>query len=144
MLAFTLSPWFLLALVMLSAMGTGQMVYQATNNTAIQTMLTSEVRGRVMSVMMMSFGVMPLGVAPVALATDYIGPRFALAMCAGGLMLSLATYFALAGRVRHLCVEQAPASRLSEIQAAGLVAEGKLTREEAEQMLGEGSVAGGS
>ena len=144
MLAFTLSPWFGLALVMLAGMGTGQMVYQATNNTAIQTMLTSEVRGRVMSVMMMSFGVMPLGVVPVALATDYIGPRFALAMCAAGLMLSLATYFALAGRVRNLRVEQAPASRLSEVQAAGLIAEGKLTREEAERMLSEGASAGGS
>jgi len=144
MLAFTLSPWFILALVMLAGMGTGQMVYQATNNTAIQTMLTSEVRGRVMSVMMMSFGVMPLGVVPVALATDYIGPRFALGMAAVGLMLSLTTYFALAGRVRNLRIEQATESRLSEIQAAGLVAEGKLTREEAEQMLSEGASAGGS
>src|SRR5690606_29849687 len=81
-LAFAVSPNFIIALIFLVAMGVGQMLFQATNNTAIQAQLPPEVRGRVMSVLMMSFGLMPLGVVPVTLAADSIGAPAAVGISA--------------------------------------------------------------
>ena len=142
MLAYSVSPTFWIALPLLAGMGTGQMLFNATNSTSIQAMLTSEVRGRVMSVMMMSFGMMPLGVIPVAIASDTIGPRAALAMSASLLLVCLATFFAVSGRLRGLRIERATEARLSRVQAAELVAAGKLTKEQAAALTGEGEAAG--
>ena len=45
-------------------------------------------RGRVMSVFMMNFGLMPLGMLPAGLAVDYFGGPTAIAIL-GGLLLAV-------------------------------------------------------
>ncbi len=72
-IAFTQMSMFIPALFMLALGNVGGMIFQTTNNTVIQSNIPAEVRGRVMSVMMMSFGLMPLGVLPVTLAADHFG-----------------------------------------------------------------------
>ena len=75
LILFALSPSFYLALVMLGAIGFGSMVVMTVNNTAIQLVIPDEVRGRVMSVMMMSFGLMPLGAVPASIVAESTGVR---------------------------------------------------------------------
>lgn len=59
-IAFALTPVFPVALVLLAAGNIGGMLFMTTNNSVIQTRVPEEYRGRVMAVLMMSFGVMPL------------------------------------------------------------------------------------
>jgi len=70
---FALSPWFYLALVFIAVIGFGSMVVMTVTNTSIQLIIPDEVRGRVMSVMMMTFGLMPLGAVPAGVATEAVG-----------------------------------------------------------------------
>ncbi|MEX2080479.1 MAG: MFS transporter [Dehalococcoidia bacterium] len=136
LLAFGLAGNFVLALVFLGAMGVGQMLFQATNNTAIQTDLPPEVRGRVMAVMMMSFGVMPLGAIPVTIAADSIGAPSAVALSAVAMLVVLALCWAISPRLRNLRFDNPGTAELSPIRAAQMVAEGKITRDEADRLTG--------
>ena len=136
MFGYSLAPSFLLALALLAGMSTGQMLYSATTATVTLSLLDEGVRGRVMSIQTMSFGVMPLGLVPVALATDAIGPRLALAISASILGVALVLFFALASEVRGLRLARAQEVGLSAVEAARLVAEGKLTEEEAKRRSG--------
>jgi hypothetical protein len=120
----------------LAAAGVGQMLFQATNNTVIQANLDPEVRARVMSVMLMSFGLMPLGVVPISAAADAIGVRTAIAISAGSLLVLLLALFALTPRLRGLRLDPLERAALSPVRAAELVASGQLTREQADRLSG--------
>ncbi len=137
LLAFAWAPVLIFGIIFLVAMGVGQMLFQVTNNTAIQAELPPEIRGRVMSVLMMSFGLMPLGVLPVSLATDAFGPRTAIALSATVLLITMSLMWGLSARLRNLRLNAARQAELSPVQAAVLVAEGKLTQEEADRLTGE-------
>lgn len=134
-LAFGLSPWFLLALPILVVNGIGQMLFQATNNSSVQALVPADVRGRVMSVMMMSFGLMPLGVIPVTIAADQWGARAAITGLSLVMLTTLFVFFAISKEMRTLRLEQARHADLSPVQAATLVALGKLTQSEADSIL---------
>ena len=81
---FALSPSFYLALFFLGCVGFGSMVFMTVNNTAIQLVIPEEMRGRVMSVMMMTFGLMPLGAVPAGVAAEAYGVRGVVVV--GGLL----------------------------------------------------------
>ena len=139
LLAFAVAPFFELALLFLALGNVGQMVFNTTNNTAIQANLPPEVRGRVMSVTMMSFGLMPLGVLPLTAAVDEIGAQAAVAISSCLLIVVMITLFTLNSTLRGLRLDNAVRSSLSPVRAAQLVAEGKLTQAEADRLLrGEG------
>lgn len=70
---FALSPWFGLALGLMAVLGFVSMTFMTVNNAAIQMVIPDEVRGRVMSVMMMTFGLMPLGAVPAGIAAQSVG-----------------------------------------------------------------------
>ena len=59
------------------------------NNTLIQANITDEVRGRVMSVYMMTIGLMPFGTLPAAWIAEAVGAPIVVA--AGGAVLLLST-----------------------------------------------------
>jgi predicted MFS family arabinose efflux permease len=136
-IAFAASPNIVFALVFLAAMSVGQMLFQATNNTTIQSKVPPEVRGRVMSIMMMSFGLMPLGVVPVTIAADYIGPQLSIAISASCLLVVLFLMWGASERLRNLRVMALGRAELSPVRAAEMVAQGKLTQEEADRMTGQ-------
>jgi MFS family permease len=89
LLVFALSPWFVLALGLMAAIGFVSMTFMTVNNTAIQMVIPDEVRGRVMSVMMMTFGFMPLGAVPAGIAAQSIGAPPVVA--AGALLFTVST-----------------------------------------------------
>ena len=137
LILFALTPSFYLALLFLAAMGVGQMIFQATNNTTIQAELPAEVRGRVMSILMMSFGLMPLGVLPVSIGADQFGAPAAIGTAGVIMLLTLFAMWGVNARLRNLRLERAKESELSPVRAAQLVAEGKMTQEEADHLTGE-------
>ncbi len=135
--AFALTPHFLPALLLLAIGNVGGMVFQTTNNTVIQAGLPAAVRGRVMSVMMMSFGLMPLGTVPVTIAADHIGASWAVVGSSVALLVTMVAFYAWSPRLRHLTVDALPQADLSPVEAARLVAEGHLTQAEADQQSGQ-------
>lgn len=99
---FALSPWFALALVVIGLIGFVSMVMMTVNNTAIQLIIPDEVRGRVMSVMMMSFGLMPLGAVPAGFAAESFGAPVVTAVGAVLCVVSILAIVAVVPALRSL------------------------------------------
>lgn len=76
--AFALSPWFPLSLVLVCLTAITTSVYNSVNNTIIQMTVADEFRGRVMSVYLMTWGLMPFGTLPLGIMAGRIGAPFAL------------------------------------------------------------------
>jgi MFS family permease len=96
--AFTTSLW--VALAVLPFVGAGFMVEMAATNTVLQTLVTDDLRGRVMAFYTMAFfGTAPLGSLLAGLAADRIGARWTIA--AGG-VISVAAGFWLVSRLPAL------------------------------------------
>ena len=96
--AFTTSLW--VALAVLPFVGAGFMVEMAATNTVLQTLVTDDLRGRVMAFYTMAFfGTAPLGSLLAGLAADRIGARWTIA--AGG-AISVAAGFWLVSRLPAL------------------------------------------
>jgi MFS family permease len=76
---FALSPWFLLALPLVLISDVFASIFTTVNSTAIQLLIPDAVRGRVMSLMMMTFGLTPLGTVPVSAAAQAFGAPAAVA-----------------------------------------------------------------
>lgn len=88
------SQSFGLSLFILLLTGAGGTSYMAVNNTLLQTNVTHEVRGRVMSIYMMTWGLMPLGALPASALAEAWGVSFALGL-GGGIMAFFTLAFAL-------------------------------------------------
>jgi MFS family permease len=92
---FALSPWFLLALPLVLVADVFASIFSTTNGTLIQVLIPDEVRGRVMSLMMMTFGLTPLGTVPVSALAEAFGAPVAVAVASiATAVLALAIYFA--------------------------------------------------
>ena len=78
------------AIFLLLLLGLLSAVFMSLNMTLLQTYSTSDMRGRIMSISMMTFGAMPLGAVPFGAIAEGIGTPNAL--CLSGLLL---TAFAL-------------------------------------------------
>lgn len=102
LIAFALSPVFLVALPMMAAVGLSSMIYTTVNNTVITSVIPDNVRGRVMSVMMMSFGLMPLGAVPASIAAAYIGTPAVVAIGGGLLIVSVLAAYVVFPQFRSL------------------------------------------
>ena len=89
-----------------------------------------------MSLLMMSFGIMPLGILPIALAVDEFGAPATVAVSSTLMLASLLLFFALSSRLRHLSVDALAHAELSPAQAAALVAQGKISQDDAERLTG--------
>ncbi len=76
---FALSPWFLIALPLVLIADVFVAMFQTANATAIQVLIPDAIRGRVMSVMMMTFGLTPMGTVPVAAVAEVWGAPIAIA-----------------------------------------------------------------
>ncbi|MEZ4521172.1 MAG: MFS transporter [Thermomicrobiales bacterium] len=97
--AFALSPWFPLSLVLVGLTGGISAIYMAANNTVIQMTVDDAYRGRVMSVYMMTWGMMPFGTLPMGILSDILG---APAAVAGQAILSTAVVLFAAYRLPRL------------------------------------------
>ena len=68
-------------------LGLGDAIRRTLNQTLILEIVEDQYRGRVMSVFMMIFGLMPLGVVPGGLAIELLGGQAAIAILAVGLLV---------------------------------------------------------
>jgi MFS family permease len=79
LIAFTLSRDFFLSLILLTAVGFGQMIQLATSNTLLQTMVDDDRRGRVMGFFTVAFvGMSPLGSLLAGALASVIGAPWTL------------------------------------------------------------------
>jgi MFS family permease len=131
---FAISPSLWPAMIFIAAANVGQMLAQNTNNAVIQAKSPPELRGRVNSLMLMSFGLMPLGVLPITALADEIGVQQAVAVSSLALIVILLALYALVRPLRELRLDALARTELSAVQAAALVAEGKITAEEADRL----------
>ncbi len=89
LLAFGFSPWAWLSLLMMIATGAGMMIQMAASNTLIQTLVSEDKRGRVMSFYTMAFfGMTPFGSLAAGFLADRIGAQMTVAI--GGVATMLA------------------------------------------------------
>jgi len=99
---FCLSDNFYLALIPLLVANIFANACQTLNNTSVQLLVDDAVRGRVSSFMMMSFGLTPLGVLPMAYAAQQLGaPQAVLGACVG-LLISVLLFYLLSPSLRGL------------------------------------------
>jgi len=70
---FALSPSLLIAASFGVVTGVFGSLAGSLNMSVVTLAIAPEVRGRVMSIMMMSFGIMPLGMIPIAAAAEFAG-----------------------------------------------------------------------
>ena len=140
-LAFALSSFFWLAVAFLVVGSVGRMLFMVTNNTVIQARVPDAYRGRVMSVLMMSFGTMPLGVLPLTIAADALGPQVAVAALSVLVLITMLSAFVFSTTLRNLRLTPLEERDLSPAQEARMVAEGELTQQEADEITGRDTSA---
>jgi hypothetical protein len=70
---FAASTWLPASVGIMGLIGGAQAIYLASNNTLVQVATPDELRGRVMSVYMMTWGLMPLGSLPQGIIADWFG-----------------------------------------------------------------------
>jgi len=121
LIAFALSPMFEVALPMLLLAGFSSMIFMTVNNTVMASVIPDHMRGRVMSVMMMTFGLMPFGAVPASIAAEYIGTPAVVAIGGGLLIVSVVAAFAIFPQFRTLdgAIVVARAGRDEEIRRRG-------------------------
>jgi MFS family permease len=108
---FALSPWFLLALPLVLLSDVFASIFNTVNGTAIQLLVPDEVRGRVMSLMMMTFGLTPLGTVPVSAAAEAWGAPVAVAGASALMILIGIAIFVLCPTLRNADSAVAASSR---------------------------------
>jgi hypothetical protein len=80
LIVFGLSSWLPLSCLALAALGASQVAYYATTNTLIQVLVSPRLRGRVLSLYILtSLGVIPFGNLLAGAIAEEFGPPLALA-----------------------------------------------------------------
>ena len=75
-------PFFFVALPIMALLGLGDSGRRSLNQSLIMEEVDERYRGRVMSVYMMNFGLMPLGMLPAGLVADWLGGQAAIGILA--------------------------------------------------------------
>ncbi|MFW6174217.1 MAG: MFS transporter [Chloroflexota bacterium] len=101
-LLLSISPIYLVAVAVMFFLGVADSGRRALNNALIMEQTDDEHRGRVSGIWMMNFGLMPLGVVPVAGLAEFFGIREAYAV-SGAILLAFGIWFLVVNRkVRDL------------------------------------------
>lgn len=109
---FSVSPWYLLALPLLLVANIFANMSQTLNQTLVQLLADHAVRGRMSSLMMLSVGLTPLGVLPVAYFSEIYGIAATMFTACLILVAVVLGFFAFSATLRHLDTDP----RLTAIQ----------------------------
>jgi MFS transporter, DHA1 family, staphyloferrin A biosynthesis exporter len=102
LVVFAASHWLWLSAGSLFVVGVGQQVYLTLNNSVVQETVEPEYRGRVLSMLFLNRGMVPLGTMLAGLGTAVIGPQWAVGSMAAALLLLTLGVSRLAPAVRRL------------------------------------------
>ena len=91
---FSLSPFFVPAVVLIFSANIFASIFQTLNNTAIQLLISDDVRGRISSFLMMSFSLPLLGTLPISALAERLGAPMAVSV-ASVLAVAVALLFYL-------------------------------------------------
>ena len=102
LIAFSQTPWPLLAAVFLFLIGTCSQTYQTTNSTLLQLIVPSEYRGRVFGIHQMDRGFIPVGSFVAGAIAEAAGAPAAVAAMGTALTLAGVVVFLGVPRMRRL------------------------------------------
>ena len=125
LILFSLSPWFELALPLIFAADVFVTIFMVLNNTAIQVLIPDHVRGRVMSLLMMSFGLTPLATLPISWLADVYGADIVVALASGLMLVCAVLFLALSPALRRIDTS----TREAEIEFGELDRRGRRERD---------------
>ena len=80
-------PIYIFAALIMLPLGLGDAGRRSINMALIMEEAEEQYRGRVMSIYMLNWGLMPLGVLPAGLMADWLGGQGSIAVLAGLLIL---------------------------------------------------------
>ncbi|HLH22059.1 MAG TPA: MFS transporter [Chloroflexota bacterium] len=103
LIVLALMPSVPLAMAMLFLVGAGFSVYNSTNNTLIHEATTDAFRGRVMSIYLMTWSLMPMGTLPAGALADRVGAPLTVAMGGGLCALLVLLVWLATPALRKLC-----------------------------------------
>ena len=95
-------PFFIGALLLMVPLGLGQTARMTLNQALLIEHVGERYRGRVMSVFMLTWGLMPLGVLPAGLLADWAGVQVSLGVMAALLIAVTVLIYATQPRLRQL------------------------------------------
>ena len=102
LIAFSLSNVFWLSAVFMLFVGLGHATRMSLISVLLQAHVEDAFRGRVMSIYMMEFSLMQLGVFAIGILASMIGPQYALAFSSVLLLLVVAYAYLFVPRLRDL------------------------------------------
>jgi hypothetical protein len=100
--AFSLTPYFWLALGLVFVANAFASVYSTLNSTAIQMIIPDEVRGRISSFLMMSFSLPLLGTLPLSAVAEAYGAPSAVALASVLAVAVAVTFFTGSRELRSM------------------------------------------
>jgi MFS family permease len=93
-------PIYYFAALMMLPLGLGDAGRRTISMALIMESTDEEFRGRVMSIFMLNFGLMPLGVLPAGIASDIFGGQVTIGALAVGMILFIGCVWVLRPEVR--------------------------------------------
>ncbi len=104
LVAFSLAPTIYVALPILFCAGAMHLAYNSSNNTILQMTVDDNYRGRVLSTLFMTRGLVSLGTATTAAFAAIVGARVAQGVMAGIVVAFAAALWVLAPKLKGLRV----------------------------------------
>ena len=95
-------PIYLAAVPILVVLGLGGGLQWVLNQVLVMGLVDDRYRGRVMSIYMLTFGLMPLAVLPAGIAVDLVGAPLVIGVMGLGLFAASAAVLLTQGRLRAL------------------------------------------
>lgn len=86
---FSMADSLYVAMIVGAVMGLFSSIFGALNMSIVQLAIAPEIRGRVMSIMMMTHGLMPIGIIPISALAEFVGIGVALSFAALMLLVSM-------------------------------------------------------
>ena len=114
-IVFGLTRNFALTLVFSTVVGSTNLLYMTLTMTLLQSMVSDEMRGRVMSLIMMQFGLSPLGSLIMGTVADVWSPTAALLIMGGTLAGSMGLAFLTMTSIRRLDPTAAVAAGITAV-----------------------------
>ena len=102
LVCFSLSHWWYLSLILIVFVGLGQTGQMALGNTLVQSYTDADYRGRVMSFLMMGFGLASLGTFFGGMLAEAVGVQWAIGGLATALVLVALVALLFTSQLRKL------------------------------------------